>query len=95
MKTYFRRQCYDKYWRCPGWVGGGFKYPKVTRCDGGSLLVPDSWNTEKSGTIPRDKLWRFKFYRCRKDCGVIALPYITRYFDWTWWRWQIAKRNMH
>jgi hypothetical protein len=35
------RPCYDKRWRCPGWAGGGMKYAKVERCDGGSLISKD------------------------------------------------------
>ena len=88
---YLSRQCYDKYWRCPGWAGGGWKYPDQSRCDGGSLMVPDSWDREGTSTVPADPWWRWKFYECRK-CDVLALPYNTRWVDYTWWAWKIESK---
>lgn len=72
---YLRRHCYDKSWRCPGWAGGGWRYPRVERCDGGSLDI-------FSGDRPR---WRavLRFSRCGK-CDVRAIPLITRWLDPTW-----------
>lgn len=85
-----RRQCYNKYWRCPGWSGGGFRTPRRDRCDGGSLLVPGIC---KNGVeVPWDRWWKWKTYRCREDCGVIALPYVTRYIDPTWWAWRVRQK---
>lgn len=69
------RPCYDKFWRCPGWAGGGERYAKVQRCNGGSL---------PSGIFTK-KFWRWRVSRCQK-CGVTVLPYVIRYGDWRWWR---------
>lgn len=70
---YFRRHCYDKPRRCPGWAGGGWKYPKVSRCPSGMLdfYIDPSWRAQ----------WRS--YRCTK-CGVRTIPYVTRWLDWTY-----------
>lgn len=89
MRTRLSRQCYDKFWRCPGWVGGGFRASKRHRCNGGGLLVPGSWNKEHTAALPDDRWWKWRWYRCRKDCGVIALPYVTRWLDPTWLRWKV------
>lgn len=86
---YVRRQCYDKPHRCPGWNGGGMRYPRDadqprrwwqqrTRCEGGYLWarsLSDPWRN-----------WRW--HRCTR-CDVLALPYVTRYFDPAWWRSEI------
>lgn len=76
---YLRRHCYDKHRRCPGWAGGGWKYTKDQRCDGGYL---DIWD-EKS--FPR---WRFS--RCTK-CDIRALPLVTRWLDLTWLAWWVPR----
>lgn len=34
---YISRPCYDKWWRCPGWTGGGMRYAKKNRCNNGSV----------------------------------------------------------
>lgn len=74
------RPCYDKYWRCPGWAGGGPHRAKHTRCDGGSLII--DW---------QDKWWKWKLHRCGK-CGILVLPYHAKklsLFDlWENLRWR-------
>jgi hypothetical protein len=73
------RPCYDKYWRCPGWAGGGTRYAEVVRCDGGSLTT----------VIDHESRWRiWRTYRC-PQCGVYVLPYVIRYADPRWWVWQL------
>lgn len=74
------RPCYDKYHRCPGWNGGGIHSAKVYRCDGGYISYPEN------------RLWKWwRFNRCPK-CGVIVLPYATRYLDGSYWvRWKIPR----
>lgn len=67
------RPCYDKWWRCPGWAGGGMRYAKVDRCDGGSLVTREAW--------PVRRKWRF--HRC-STCKVIVLPSVIRWVDPTW-----------
>lgn len=79
MGAYFRRHCYDKHRRCPGWAGGGWKYTDDTRCEGGYL---DLWDGKR---FPG---WRFS--RCSK-CDVRALPLVTRWLDPTWLAWWIPK----
>lgn len=61
------RPCYDKYHRCPGWAGGGWKYGKKDLCKNGSIQVDYE-----------NKFWRFTFNTCNK-CDVIVLPYIVKY----------------
>lgn len=69
------RGCYDKYRRCPGWAGGGWKYAKNKYCREGGLLSIDY----------HDRWWRWKIQHCPK-CRVAVLPYM---FQWTsprsWW----------
>lgn len=88
---YLARMNYDKHHRCPGWSGGGWTYPKRERCDGGSLMVPGSWNLERTMALPADPWWKWKTYKCRK-CDVLVLPYITRWLDPTWLAWTIKRR---
>lgn len=75
------RPCYDKFHRCPGWAGGGTRYARVRRCDNGHI----SYHNEER----LYHLWKWRLYRCPK-CRVIVLPYVTRWADWRWWRWQIT-----
>lgn len=81
---YLRRHCYDKFWRCPGWAGGGWRYPKVDRCDGGSLQVHGM-----TGQPVTDRWWRWRWHRCNR-CDVIAIPVITHWLDPTWWRFVLG-----
>lgn len=74
------RPCYDKYRRCPGWIGGGNKYAKVKRCDGGS--IESDW-----GRKGKFNIW--KFHKCSK-CNVIVFPYVIRYFDPTNWKSELS-----
>lgn len=80
MTRYWRRHCYDKPHRCPGWAGGGWTYPKVTRCQGGRLDIVDYG-------MPR-AAWRFS--RCG-NCDVRAIPYVTRWLDWTYLGWRLMR----
>lgn len=68
------RPCYDKFHRCPGWAGGGERYAKVQRCEGGHL--PDS--------CYEGRLWKWRINRC-ETCGVYVLPYLVRWVDWRNW----------
>lgn len=76
------RPCYDKLRRCPGWAGGGLRYARVRRCDNGYLKTYD-----EDGMLP---LWRWRLYRCPK-CQVIVLPYMTRWLDWRWVSYRVAR----
>jgi hypothetical protein len=73
------RHCYDKPHRCPGWAGGGAKYPKgESRCNNGHIQIDYSnWWT-------RD----WTFHRCDK-CDVVCWPIVVRELDWHWWRWRL------
>lgn len=76
------RPCYDKYYRCPGWAGGGTRYAKKDRCDGGHLDYK----------IMDKAIWKWRFNRCDR-CDVVTLPYVVRYVDWRFLVfWQI--RNL-
>jgi hypothetical protein len=86
--TRLSRQCYAKFWRGRGWGGGGFRYARRQRCDGGSLLVPGIRAANGEPT-PDDRRWRWKFHRYNQGCGVLALPYVTRWADPSWLRWRL------
>jgi hypothetical protein len=73
----FSRPCYDKYHRCPGWAGGGWKFGKHKLCDGGRVNV----NYE-------DRWWTWRIHRCDM-CDVIVLPYMVRYTSPREWWWEI------
>lgn len=77
----FRRHCYDKPWRCPGWAGGGWKRPSDKRdiCDGGSFAP--HW---KSGC-------QWHFHKCYW-CGTVAVPLVTRWLDPTWWKFVLTRK---
>lgn len=72
------RPCYDKPWRCPGWAGGGMRYPKADRCESGSISM---WNDPS-------RFVRFRFGRCTQ-CGVVTLPWVTRHLDPTHWKFAV------
>lgn len=87
------RTCYDKAHRCPGWVGGGLRWPKgESRCDNGHIHVRPrgpaeaymqfkGWFDDHPGTYP----WRFGY--C-DTCNVKTWPVVTRWLDPTWlWCW--------
>lgn len=72
------RGCYDKFHRCPGWNGGGPKWPKgPTRCDSGRIQVDYS-----------ARWWRFRFWRCN-ECDVVVWPYATRCLSVPWLFWEL------
>lgn len=77
------RPCYDKFHRCPGWAGGGFKYPKVDKCTNGYI---------KYGKDYTYRIWEFG--HCSK-CDVIVFPNHIRYIDATFYKsellWKIQK----
>lgn len=66
---HIRQGCYDKYHRCPGWAGAGFRYTFHPVCGGG--LVPDAYGRK----------WWFRFH---PECGTLVLPYYSRYLDPEW-----------
>lgn len=70
----YSRPCYDKYHRCPGWAGGGWKYGENHMCDNGRINVDYE-----------DRWWKWKTHRCRV-CDVVVLPYMVRYTSpRQWW----------
>lgn len=75
------RTCYDKAHRCPGWAGGGWRFAKVRRCEGG---YTDVWDYD--GLI---RQWRFA--SCNK-CDVVTWPLVTRWLDPTWLWWYATHR---
>lgn len=73
------RPCYDKMHRCPGWAGGGIRYARKGRCEGGHL------RDAKREHIYEGHFWRFRFNRC-DTCDVLVLPYAVRWVDPSaWW----------
>jgi hypothetical protein len=74
---------YDKQHRCPGWSGGGWRRgPEPSRCPGGSFA---SFMYERSH-------WNWRFTRC-PQCGLLCLPFVTRWADPSWLRWYHGKRR--
>jgi hypothetical protein len=71
------RGCYDKFHRCPGWAGGGFRSAKVDRCSAGRIQI------RYDAT-----LWWLRTWRCN-ECDVVVLPHATRWLDPTWLGWWI------
>ena len=64
------RPCYDKIRRCPGWVGGGPKYPRgESRCHNGRIRVDFG-----------ARLWKWRFWPC-DTCDVVIWPYAIRWFS--------------
>jgi hypothetical protein len=80
------RPCYDKMHRCPGWAGGGIRYGKTDHCPNGGYIT---YYTTAPDSDQVKRLWKWRLNQCPK-CGVIVLPYVTRYLDpgW-WWCWTI------
>lgn len=77
-----RRTCYDKPHRCPGWAGGGWRFPKPNRvvCQSGSLR-----------TMYAGRWWRWQFHR-HPTCGTVALPPVTKWLDPSWWWYLVTCR---
>lgn len=72
------RPCYDKIWRCPGWIGGGVKYPRgESRCDNGRIALDFE-----------APLWKWRMWRCN-TCDVIIWPYMIRYLSVPWLAYEI------
>ena len=78
------RPCYDKMHRCPGWAGGGMRYARVGRCEGGRL------RGARDGSLYERRFWRLRFNRC-DSCDVLVLPWAVRFVDpsqiryWPFW----------
>lgn len=66
MRRRLSRPCYDKFHRCPGWIGGGPKCAKRDRCEAGRIDVDYD-----------NKWWAWKFWPC-DTCNVVVLPYHSR-----------------
>lgn len=80
------RPCYDKPHRCPGSAGGGPKFARVRRCEGGYVTFGMSYE-EHAGLEGAD--WDryprpFALGQCTK-CDVIVLPFWTRKLSLFWW----------
>lgn len=78
--TEYRRHCYDKPRRCPGWAGGGWRHPAEDKyvCSSGSLDLEGRW-------------WRWRIHTCT-ECGTRALPVMIQKLDYTWWVWRIYRK---
>lgn len=74
------RGCYDKFHRCPGWIGGGPKYAKVKRCKDGRIEVDYD-----------NRWWAWKFWPC-DTCNVLVWPYHTRKLSLPWWKFELTYR---
>lgn len=82
--TRLSRPCYDKPHRCPGWAGGGLKFPKgEDRCENGSIRTRVPMKGFP-GEFEYPATARWHFGHCTK-CDVVTWPWITRKIDPTWW----------
>ena len=75
------RPCYDKCHRCPGWIGGGNKFAKVDRCNGGRI----NFSFDKSFFFLGKYFRVTGFGHCNR-CDVLVLPYSIRLLDPTYWK---------
>jgi len=84
----FRRHCYDKPHRCPGWAGGGWSHPREGKsiCPSGSLSA-QIWRDDN-----RFRWW--KSYQCEL-CGTRTIPRVTRWLDPTWLWWYVRRHVMY
>lgn len=88
----FSRPCYDRSWRCPGWIGGGLSYARVNRCDEGRI----TWGMSRTAL---DGLSVAEYSRYPKwnalgqctDCDVRVLPWWVRRFDPTYWLAEVQR----
>lgn len=80
MRRRLSRPCYDKFHRCPGWVGGGMKLAHRDRCDGGRIRVDYD-----------NRWWAWKFWPC-DTCNVLVLPYHSRKLSLPWLRWELKRK---
>jgi hypothetical protein len=83
MRFRISRPCWNKPHRCPGWTGGGYKYPKNSRCDNGRISTKPRiiriGNFEPYETDhPGSNSWRIG--KCNK-CNVVTIPWALRYLD--------------
>ena len=81
------RPCYDKMHRCPGWAGGGMRFAKYDLCPGGGYIT--YLTTEPGGEVIKSH-WKWRVNQCPK-CSVYVLPYVIRYVDLRWWRWEVHR----
>lgn len=80
------RHCYDKAHRCPGWAGGGWKFPKggESRCNNGYIQIDYSSRWTRN--------WRF--HRCTV-CDVVCWPIVLQNLDPAYWRhWHLYRLKM-
>lgn len=88
------RPCYDKPHRCPGWAGGGNRFPsekgeaKYGSCNNGSIRTfGGKWHASDEyipegylDDYPGSNPWRFG--RCQNpECKVVTWPYVVRWID--------------
>jgi hypothetical protein len=86
---------YDKVHRCPSWAGSGFSCVWTGyRYDAGEVECNGSF--APLGGIYYDldgnnrKHWQWRFVKCNQ-CGIICLPYITRWLDPSYLKWKVEK----
>jgi hypothetical protein len=101
MKFRLSRPCYDKPHRCPGWAGGGNRFPsekgeaKYGRCENGSIRTRMPRGGEPGDDYPGIRKWHFG--RCtNSQCKVVTWPWALRWIDpsWTisWVKWKLFRR---
>lgn len=85
------RPCYDKFWRCPGWAGPGWKRNKQDGnwCEnGGGSYGAIDWD-ERWKLLGRELYApRWRSWRC-PECSTLVLPSQIRYIDPRHWRYAI------
>lgn len=74
------RMNYDKPHRCPTWSGPAWKRGKG-----------DCASESFASYMYQQPHWQWRTQHCR-ECGVITIPYVTRYVDPSWIAWRIKRR---
>ena len=72
------RPCYNKWRRCPGWAGPGWKTRKVPYCDNGFFPL------EQVGDW-----WKWKPWTCQV-CRTWVLPVNVEKLDPSFWKWRLS-----
>lgn len=74
---------YDKPHRCPTWSGGGWR--------NGDAADPRC-TASFASFMYRRTAWKWRPVQCRR-CGLVCLPYVTRWLDPTWLWWYFGRRR--
>jgi hypothetical protein len=82
----FRRHNYDRPWHCPGWEGGGYRWPKFD-------AKPPYWEDELLGPFNDFHRKRRHWWQPRSTCRYDGRLWAWGIDDpWQQWRWHRCNR---